>query len=223
ILELSGIGDPEVLLKAGIDVQLSLPGVGTNVQEHLYTGVTYRKYSRLSPSILDPTKRHMSLVLALNNPFSRGSIHIRSNDFRMQPVIDPRIFEQPYDLITMVELVKFARRIAHTEPLAGLLSGTEVYPGPQVETDEQIAEWLKDTISTTYHTVGSCSMLPLEDDGVVDAKLKVYGTTNIRVVDIGIIPLHVGGHTQGTLGALRSILRSRMSCIPCWMQLWHIV
>ncbi|OCH83644.1 FAD/NAD(P)-binding domain-containing protein [Obba rivulosa] len=41
ILELSGIGDPVILKNAGIDVQLNLPGVGTIVQEHLFTGVGY--------------------------------------------------------------------------------------------------------------------------------------------------------------------------------------
>lgn len=64
-------------------------------------------------------------------------------------------------------------------------------------------------------TVGSLSMLPLEDDGVVDHNLKVllplttssspcetlcrqvYKTTNIRVADLSIIPLHIGAHTQG--------------------------
>ncbi|KAJ7790621.1 hypothetical protein B0H13DRAFT_805428 [Mycena leptocephala] len=45
-------------------------------------------------------------------------------------------------------------------------------------------------------------MLPLEDGGVVDTKLKVYNTTNIRVVDISIIPLHIGAHTQVTAYAL---------------------
>lgn len=39
-------------------------------------------------------------------------------------------------------------------------------------------------------------MLPRDKGGVVDPKLKVYGTTNVRVVDISIIPLHVGAHTQ---------------------------
>ena len=41
-------------------------------------------------------------------------------------------------------------------------------------------------------------MLPLEDGGVVDPSLKVYGTSNIRVADTSIIPLHVGAHIQGT-------------------------
>lgn len=46
-------------------------------------------------------------------------------------------------------------------------------------------------------TIGSASMLPLEDGGVVDPQLRVYGTSNIRVADTSIIPLHVGGHIQG--------------------------
>ncbi|OCH85039.1 hypothetical protein OBBRIDRAFT_829135 [Obba rivulosa] len=147
------------------------------------------------PAVLDPQKKHLSLVFALNTPFSRGTIHIGSSDPLSQPVIDPRVFEQPYDLASLVELVKFNRRLAKTEPLKALLS-EEVWPGFKVETDEQIAEWVKNSIGTTFHTVGSCSMLPLEDGGVVDSKLKVHKTTNIRVVDLSVIPLHVGSHTQ---------------------------
>lgn len=40
-------------------------------------------------------------------------------------------------------------------------------------------------------------MLPRELDGVVDPKLRVYGTKNIRVVDLSIVPLHIAAHTQG--------------------------
>lgn len=49
---------------------------------------------------------------------------------------------------------------------------------------------------TQQDTVGSCSMLPRELNGVVDPQLKVYGTKNVRVVDVSIIPLHVAAHTQ---------------------------
>ena len=46
-------------------------------------------------------------------------------------------------------------------------------------------------------TAGSASMLPRELNGVVDPKLKVYGTANIRVVDLSIVPLHFAAHSQG--------------------------
>jgi choline dehydrogenase-like flavoprotein len=44
ILELSGIGDAEVLKKAGIETAVDLPGVGNNVQEHVYSGASYGEY-----------------------------------------------------------------------------------------------------------------------------------------------------------------------------------
>ena len=40
-------------------------------------------------------------------------------------------------------------------------------------------------------------MLPKEDGGVVDPNLKVYGTKNLRVVDLSIVPLHIAAHMQG--------------------------
>jgi choline dehydrogenase-like flavoprotein len=61
---------------------------------------------------------------------------------------------------------------------------------------------LKSVAKTSYHAVGSCSMLPREKGGVVDPELRVYGTSNVRVVDLGIVPLHFTGHSQATVYAI---------------------
>lgn len=45
-------------------------------------------------------------------------------------------------------------------------------------------------------TAGTLSMLPRDKNGVVDASLRVYGTRNIRAVDLSIAPLHIAAHTQ---------------------------
>ena len=45
LLELSGIGRRDVLSKVGIPLKVELPGVGENLQEHIYTGVSYGMYS----------------------------------------------------------------------------------------------------------------------------------------------------------------------------------
>lgn len=63
-------------------------------------------------------------------------------------------------------------------------------------------DWLKATFSTTWHTAGSCSMLPKEKHGVVDPDLKVYGTNNLHVVDLSIVPLHFAAHPQATVYAI---------------------
>ncbi|KAF9475232.1 alcohol oxidase [Pholiota conissans] len=157
-----------------------------------------------APDVPEPGKKYLTLVCLLNHPFSRGSIHIGSKDALQQPVLDPHYFEENYDLRAFIELVKFSRRLAKTEPLNSLL-GVEINPGPEKTTDEQIGDYLKQSFSTTFHTAGSCSMLPLQDGGVVDPQLKVYGTSNIRVVDMSIIPLHIGCHPQATVYAISEL------------------
>jgi choline dehydrogenase-like flavoprotein len=102
------------------------------------------------------------------------------------------------DLDIFVEHIKFIRSLAHTEPLASIL-GPELNPGPAVQTDAEIAAWVKAYMATTYHTAGSTAMLPRARGGVVDARLKVYGTQNLRVVDLGVVPLHIAAHTQATV------------------------
>ncbi|KAF7345426.1 Alcohol oxidase [Mycena venus] len=154
------------------------------------------------PNTPAPGKQYLIVSTLLNHPISRGSIHIASSDPLVPPKINPRYFEYEYDLLQLVEQIKFARKILDQEPVKNLLAGNELSPGRDVQTDEQIADFVKSALSTTWHTVGSCSMLPLEDGGVVDSRLKVHSTTNIRVIDMSIIPLHICAHTQATAYAL---------------------
>ncbi|KAI0280314.1 alcohol oxidase, partial [Russula aff. rugulosa BPL654] len=149
----------------------------------------------------DPKRKYATFMSFSNRPFSRGSIHIKSSNPLDYPVIDPHYFEEEYDIRSFSESVKFTRRIAQQEPFKRIFK-EELFPGPSVETDEEIIGFVKEYFGTTCHTVGSCSMLPREDGGVVDNKLKVYGTTNIRVMDISIVPLHVAAHTQATAYAI---------------------
>jgi choline dehydrogenase-like flavoprotein len=61
------------------------------------------------------------------------------------------------------------------------------------------AEWKDFVLNTTlsiYHPVGTCAMLPKKAGGVVDSKSKVYGTSNLRVVDTSIMPVLILAHLQ---------------------------
>ncbi|MEF9994874.1 MAG: GMC oxidoreductase, partial [Acinetobacter sp.] len=64
-----------------------------------------------------------------------------------------------------------------------------------VQTDEEIREVLRDRSDTVYHPVGSCKM-GVDDLAVVDARLRVYGIENLRVVDASIMPKVVNGNTN---------------------------
>jgi choline dehydrogenase-like flavoprotein len=62
--------------------------------------------------------------------------------------------------------------------------------------------FLKRTATTNYHPCGTCAMIPEKDGGVVDTKLRVYGTTNVRVVDASVFPIIPRGNIVSTVYAV---------------------
>jgi choline dehydrogenase-like flavoprotein len=139
--------------------------------------------------------KFITLISTVMHPFSRGNVHINAKDPYGKPVIDPKFMSNQYDHKALVEAAKFARRIANTEPIKSAWK-TETEPGEAVQTDEQWLAYAKKVMASFYHPVGTCAMLPRKDGGVVDAELRVYGTTNLRVVDNSIIPIIPSAHIQ---------------------------
>jgi choline dehydrogenase len=73
--------------------------------------------------------------------------------------------------------------------------GPELAPGPEVRTDAQIDEFLRNHCHTQYHPVGTCKMGP-DSMAVVDGRLKVHGLLGLRVVDASIMPTMVSANTN---------------------------
>ncbi|KAH7120325.1 hypothetical protein B0J13DRAFT_485998, partial [Dactylonectria estremocensis] len=157
-----------------------------------YTGV--KGYPASTSALFG--KGFFTLIAVIMHPFSRGSIHIDSTDPAAKPLIDPNYFGNDHDLEAVVQAVKYARKIATTEPMKSIWEN-EYEPGlDAVQTDEQRREYAKKTALSIFHPIGTCSMLPKADGGVVNPKLKVYGTSNLRVVDASIMPLLISAHIQ---------------------------
>ncbi|ROW17100.1 hypothetical protein VPNG_01394 [Cytospora leucostoma] len=138
-------------------------------------------------------------------PFSRGSIHISQANSTDDAVINPNYFMLDYDTELQISVAKFIREVFATEPFAAL-AGTETTPGFDVvssEADEATwKDWAVNKYRSNFHPVATAAMLPKEKGGVVDSELKVYGTTNVRVVDASILPFQVCGHLVSTLYAV---------------------
>jgi choline dehydrogenase-like flavoprotein len=149
----------------------------------------------------EPGKNYVTFIVALMHPFSRGTVHISSPDPLAKPAIDPRFLENTVDLDILVDALKFSRKITQTAPLCEMIA-RETSPGPSVQTDDEMKAHIRDIFQTVYHPLGTAAMLPLEDGGVVDANLKVYGTQNLRVIDASVIPIQIAAHTQATLYAI---------------------
>ncbi|KAG8733316.1 hypothetical protein FRC11_007199, partial [Ceratobasidium sp. 423] len=85
---------------------------------------------------------YISLLMAIQHPFSRGNIHISSADPLIKGTFDPKYFSKSIDLETLVEAVKFALKISKTEPIASSIVARQD-PAPEVTSDEDIATYIK--------------------------------------------------------------------------------
>ncbi|KAK0206150.1 GMC oxidoreductase-domain-containing protein [Desarmillaria ectypa] len=66
------------------------------------------------------------------------------------------------------------------------------------EDDKAIDDWVADHVETTWHSLGTCAMKPREEGGVVDSRLNVYGTQNLKCVDLSICPDNLGTNTYSS-------------------------
>jgi choline dehydrogenase-like flavoprotein len=136
-----------------------------------------------------------ALIGVVQHPLSKGNVHISSRNISDKPLINPNYLSHPYDLLAATNLAKFLRTIASSKPMSDIW--TEEYePGKAVQTDE---DWTKYALANTlsiYHPIGTASMLPEKDGGVVNPDLKVYGVKGLRVVDASVIPLLPSAHLQ---------------------------
>ena len=129
-------------------------------------------------------------------PESRGRVGLRSAD----PLDDPAIFANylatEEDRRALREGVKMMRQVAE-QPALGPYRKEELYPGKDVQSDDEIDAWIRKHAETIYHPVGTCKMGAAGDEmAVVDAELKVRGVEGLRVVDASVMPTLVGGNTN---------------------------
>ncbi|OCK84459.1 GMC oxidoreductase [Lepidopterella palustris CBS 459.81] len=308
ILELSGIGSSEILSPLNIPVQVSLPGVGNNFQDHPFSAISFEvadgqisgdimrdkeivqkavkqyfetrtgplggiqmgaaylppvdidgkissskikeiltsnpdpskltqgekaQYPILRAQILDPKEatcqftlmasqmhygarttmaqalaksapgNYISILVTLNHPLSRGSVHIKSADPTAAPAIDPAYLSHPLDLEILSRSIQFLDTLVTTPPFSTLLKPASRIPDVPDLSDLDVAKRVtKERLYTNFHPASTCAMMPEEIGGVVDSRLRVYGVQGLRVVDASIFPMMTQGNIQATVYAV---------------------
>jgi choline dehydrogenase len=120
-----------------------------------------------------------------------GTVRLRSADPREMPLVNFSYFEEGddrsgSDLAAVVDAIRFVRRM--TAPL--IASGRiaeELAPGPDVQTDEALADYVRNT-AWGHHASCSCPIGAADQGGVLDSKLAVHGVPHLRVVDASAFP-----------------------------------
>lgn len=150
-----------------------------------------------------------TLTAAIQRPFSRGFVRPRTADVlaggAVAPNIDldPRYCAQAEDCGILALGLQFNNKLVQTAAMSRLL------PSPRAPWDSMTAanetallEAIREGLVTEFHPCGTTAMMPLDLGGVVDPRLVVYGTENVRVVDAGIIPIIPAAHLQAGVYAV---------------------
>ena len=253
VLQLSGVGDPDHLARAGIAVQHALPGVGKNLQDHFLARVTaevqgaptLNEKSRGLPfaaevlrylfcgtgmltyaaslvaasvKVLEESATPDVQILLANGsfapgpirrlddkpgmtggmwqmrPLSTGYVEAKSPDPREAPAINPRYLSHETDRRAAIGGLRAVRRLFAAPALAQFVVG-EILPGNDVQSDDELLHYLKQTGSTVFHATCTCKM-GRDPMAVVDDELRVHGIEGLRVIDASVMPAVTSTNTN---------------------------
>ncbi|KAF8667990.1 GMC oxidoreductase [Rhizoctonia solani] len=178
----------------------------------------------LGPREMLPYRDARTILVAnyTGYPISRGHVYITSTDPYANPDFETGFFDEQADVDVQIWAYKQAREIVRRLPQyrgefeavhpkfpKGSAAGCVKLDGPPdadnvedivytPEDNKAIETYLRQFIETTWHSVGTVLMKPKEQGGCIDARLNVYGTQNLKVADLSIIPGNVGSNTNST-------------------------
>ena len=253
ILQVSGVGNGQLLRDRAVTLTHELPGVGENLQDHLQIRTIYKVSNTVTlnqrvhsliglaamgleyflmktgpltmpPSQLgafaksdeqqptaniewhvqplslekfgEPLHKYNAITPSVCNlrPSSRGHVRIKTASSNDSPAISLNYLSTDEDRQVAVSGLKFTRKIMASKALQRF-APEELKPGPDLVTDEDLAQVAGDLGTTIFHPVGTCKM-GSDTMAVVDDRLKVHGIEHLRVIDASIMPTITSGNTN---------------------------
>jgi choline dehydrogenase len=147
----------------------------------------------------EPPHRFPAFTASVCNlqPTSRGYVRITSSDPRAHPAIAPNYLSTDDDRKVAVDAIRLTRRIVNESSALQPYEPQEFMPGPQFQTDAELAQAAGKIGTTIFHPVGTCRMGRADDPmAVVDSELRVRGVERLRVIDASIMPTITSGNTN---------------------------
>ena len=146
----------------------------------------------------DPLHPFPAMTASVCNlrPQSRGTVSIRSPRADDAPAISPNYLSSDGDRQVAADSLRLTRRIMAADALRPY-APQEYAPGPQYQTEEELAQAASQVGTTIFHPVGTCRMGPAGHAGtVVDAQLRMHAVRGVRIADASIMPAITSGNTN---------------------------
>jgi choline dehydrogenase len=127
-------------------------------------------------------------------PLSTGYVEAKSSDPRQAPAINPRYLSHETDRRAAIGGLRAIRTLFAAPVLKPYLVG-EILPGAQVQSDDELLHYLRQTGSTVFHATCTCKM-GRDQMAVVDDQLRVHGLEGLRVIDASVMPAVTSTNTN---------------------------
>ncbi len=166
--------------------------------EHAWPNIQYHVQPLSLDAFGEPLHNFPAITASVCNlnPTSRGSVSLKSADFKDAPAIAPNYLSTDEDRKVAADSLRVTRRIMSQAAMAPY-APEEYKPGVQYQSDEDLTRLAGDIASTIFHPVGTTRMGRDDDPmAVVNSRLQVRGVQGLRVVDAGVMPTITSGNTN---------------------------
>ena len=174
--------------------------------------------------------QYFSIAVFTAYPYSRGQIHITGPnlddpvDFDFGLLSDPEgadllacrwAYKKQREIARRMKVYRGEVAISHPSFAEDSDARVTEYDDPgaeapsdisdikySAEDDAAIDQFVREHVSTPWHSIGTCKMAPLDEKGAVDENLSVYGVEGLKISDLSIAPANVAAHTNATALAI---------------------
>ena len=128
-----------------------------------------------------------------------GEVKLASTDPHVQPFLDYRYLDEPWDRERLREGVRLCLKLLEHDVYKDIVEGL-ISPTPRdLVSDDTLDQWLLRNVTTTQHISGTCKMGPDSDPmAVLDQYCHVRGLEGLRVVDVSVLPDCIRANTNAT-------------------------
>lgn len=151
------------------------------------------------PYLLNGFQDGFGLRVILLRPESSGRIWLNSPDPLEPPRIHQDFLRHDHEWQVLREGIRMAREIATRPALAFAYGGARAPGSDGSDDDAGLNDFIRARALTTHHPLGTCAMATGPAEGVVDARLRVFGTERLRVVDASVMPRMIGGNINAAV------------------------
>ena len=147
-----------------------------------------------APNVQSGPDNGFTLQGGLVRPASRGEVTLSGPNPQDPTLVNPNVLSEQADVDALVASVRQCREIGRAEALAHW-QPTEIFPGAEI-TDDELEDYVRGSVVTYHHQVGTCRMGQDETAVVDPSTFKVHGVEGLRIADASIMPQVPTGNTN---------------------------